>query len=240
MITLWNILFYKPLYNALVLLIENIPNHSLFIGVVILTIIVRLIISPLSYKALKTQIQNKKLQPDLKKIKETITDKKEQALKTFELYKKHGINPFSSFFLILIQFPIIIALYWVFKDGGVEFDHTLLYSFVSFPENITLTTFGIDLAQKSYLLAFLTGFTQYIHLSRSSSFKQDKNNENKTKQEEIMAMIGKSMKYTMPFMITIFSYIIGGAVSLYWVTSNIFMIIQETYIQKRLNKKKKK
>jgi YidC/Oxa1 family membrane protein insertase len=237
MITLWNTFFYKPLYNALVFLVDVVPDNSLFIAVIILTIIVRFIISPLSYKALKTQINTKALQPEINKIKETITDKQEQARATFALYKENGVNPFSSFFLILIQLPIILGLYWVFRDGGVEIDPTILYSFVPSPENINLQSFGIDLAQKSYILAFLTGLTQYIHISRSASFKQVDTGAKKTQQEEMMAMVGKSMKYTMPIMITIFAYIIGGAVALYWVTSNIFMIVQETVIQRRLKEK---
>ncbi|MCI5051429.1 MAG: YidC/Oxa1 family membrane protein insertase [Candidatus Pacebacteria bacterium] len=237
MIYLWNLLFYKPLYNSLVFLVDVLPNNSLFIAVIILTILVRLIISPLSYKAIRTQLKTKKLQPKLKEIKKTITDKQEQARKTLEVYKKEGINPFSSFLLILVQFPVIIALYWVFRDGGVEIDPELLYSFVSAPESISLTDFGIDLTQKSILLAGLTGLTQYIHLSLSASFKDMGGDQSdKTEQEQMMAMVGKSMKYTMPIMITIFAYIIGGAVALYWVTSNIFMIIQEKVIQNKLKK----
>ena len=238
MITLWNIIFYKPLYNGLVWLVDIIPDHSLFLAVVILTLLVRLIIAPLSYKALRTQLKTKALQPHLKAIKKTITDKQEQAKKTLEIYRENGVNPFSSFLLILVQFPIIIALYWVFKDGGVEIDPTLLYSFVPVPEFITKTTFGIDLAQKSYLLAFLAGFTQYIYLSLSSNFKNDTPVEDQSDQEKMMAMVGKSMKFTMPVMIAIFSYIIGGAVALYWVTSNIFMIAQERYLSHRLKKER--
>ena len=237
MIALWNTIFYNPLYNALVWLVDTLPNHSLFIAVIILTIIVRLIISPLSYKALKTQIKTKALAPKLKELKEKVTDKQEQARQTFALYKEHGVNPFSSFLLILVQFPVIIALYWVFKDGGIEINPEILYSFVSIPETIVSTFLGFDLAEKSYVLAFLTGFTQYIHLSRSASFKQTDTGGSQTDQEKMMAMVGKSMKYTMPVMITIFAYIIGGAVALYWVTSNVFMIIQEWYIQRRLKEK---
>lgn len=232
---LWTNIFYEPLYNALVFLVNALPQHSLFVAVIILTIIVRLIISPLSYKSIKTQLQTKALQPQLKKIKQEYPDKQEQAKKTLELYREYQVNPFSGFFLILIQFPIVIALYLVFRDGGVEIDPNLLYSFVSVPEHISLTTLGLDLAQKSYLLAFLTGFTQYIYLSISSAFRKDKNDTSeKTEQERMMAMVGSSMKYTMPIMITVFAYIIGGAVALYWVTSNVFMIIQELFIQKKL------
>lgn len=238
MITLWNIIFYKPLYNGLVALVDVVPNHSLFIAVVILTLLVRFIIAPLSYKALRTQLKTKALQPQLQSIKKNIADKQEQAKKTLEIYKENGVNPFSSFLLILVQFPIIIALYWVFKDGGVEVDPSLLYSFIPTPEFITKTSFGIDLAQKSYLLAALAGITQYIYLHLSSNFKPAEGVTEQSDQEKMMAMVGKSMKFTMPIMITIFSYIIGGAVALYWVTSNLFMIGQERYLARKLKQEK--
>lgn len=240
MITLWRILFYKPLYNGLVFLVDIVPEHSLFIAVVLLTLLVRLIISPLSYKSIKTQLKNKSLQPKLQEIKEKYTDKQEQGKKTLELYKKEGVNPFSSFLLMLVQLPIILALYWVFRDGGVEINAELLYSFVDMPEFITKDSFGFDLSQKSYVLAFLTGFTQFIYLSIASTMKKDPSLESKVKseQEQMMAMMGQSMKYIMPVMMTIFAYILGGALALYWFTSNVFMIIQELYIQKKLKIKK--
>lgn len=230
-------LFYKPLYNTLVFLVDSFPGHSLFFAVIILTIIVRLIISPLSYKSIKTQLQTKALQPKLRKIKEDYPDKQEQGKKTLELYREYGVNPFSGFLLLLIQFPIIIALYLVFRNGGVAIDPNILYSFISFPEEVSLVSFGFDLTQKSYFLAFLTGFSQYIYLSISSAFRKSHEDfSQQTEQERMMNMVGNSMKYSMPIMITIFAYITGGAVALYWATSNIFMIVQELYIQKKLKK----
>ena len=63
----------------------------------------------------------KKLEPELKKIKDNFKDKQEQAKKTMALYKENKINPFSGFFLILLQLPIILALYFVFFKG-LSFD----------------------------------------------------------------------------------------------------------------------
>ncbi len=235
MITLWKLLIYTPLYNTLIFFVDTVPHYSMFISVIILTIIVRLIIYPLSYKSIRTQIQTKKIQPELNKLKKDFPEKKEQAKKTLELYKKYGVNPFSSFLVMLVQLPIILALYWVFRDIGSGLDASLLYHFISEPASINLHTFGFDLTQKSYVLAFLTGATQFIYLSFSSSMKKDKSTQ-KTDQEKMMSMVGQSMKYTMPVMIAVFSYIIGGAVALYWVTSNVFMIFQEIYIQKKIKK----
>jgi YidC/Oxa1 family membrane protein insertase len=235
--TLWISLIYKPLYNILVFLVDYVYDHSMFISVIILTLFVRFIIYPLSYKSIKTQIQTKKIQPELNKIKKEITDKQEQARATMELYKKHDVNPFSGFLVMLIQLPIILALYWVLKDISDGLDTSLLYSFISEPKNINLTTFGFDLTKKSIILALLTGISQYIFLKKSTAMRQTKeDSHNKSEQEKMMAMVGQSMKYSMPIMITFFSYVVGGAVALYWFVSNVFMIFQEVSIQKKLEK----
>lgn len=238
MIALWKTLFYTPLYNSLVFLVDHVPNYSIFLSVIVLTIIVRFIIAPLSYKTIKTQLQTKKLQPKLNDIKKNITDKKEQAEKTLALYREYGVNPFSGILLMLIQLPIILALYWVFKDIGAGVDANTLYSFIQLPEYLNLNSFGFDLTQKSYVLAFLAGFTQYIFLAFSATMKKDPDDANKSESEKMMMMVGQSMKYTMPVMIAFFAYAIGGAVALYWITSNVFMIFQEMYIQKKLEKQK--
>ncbi len=236
--TLWMILFYKPLYNGLIFLVDHMPNYSMFLSVILLTIMVRFIIAPLSYKSIRTQLKTKALQPELKKIQKTFKDKQEQGRKTLELYKKHKVNPFSSFLLMLVQMPIILGLYWVFRDiaGGV--DPNMLYSFIQEPEMLNLQSFGMNLTEKSYLLAFLAGFTQYLYLNLSAAMKKDTNIKDQSEQEKMMSMVGQSMKFTMPIMITFFAFVVGGAVALYWVTSNVFMIFQELYIQKKLKKEK--
>jgi YidC/Oxa1 family membrane protein insertase len=233
MISLWNAIFYLPLYNALFFLVDILPQHSLFLAVVLLTIIVKFILWPLSYKAIRSQLKVKLLEPKLNDIKK-IQDRQEQAKKTLELYRENKVNPFSSFLLILVQLPIILALYWVFRDGGVTIDSNLLYPFVKEPSLINTVFFGFDLTQKSIILSFLTGFTQYYYLATATATKQSKLSETATDQEKTMYAFQKSMQYMMPIMITVFSYIVGGAVALYWLTSNIFMIVQERFVQKKL------
>jgi YidC/Oxa1 family membrane protein insertase len=233
MISLWNAIFYLPLYNALSFLVGILPQHSLFLAVVLLTILVKFILWPLSYKAIRSQLKVKLLEPKLGEIRK-IEDKQEQAKKTLELYRENKVNPFSSFLLILVQLPIILALYWVFRDGGVTIDPSLLYSFIKEPASINTVFLGFDLTQKSIILAFLTGFTQYYYLATATATKQNKLSETATDQEKTMYAFQKSMQYMMPVMITVFSYIVGGAVALYWLTSNIFMIVQERFVQKKL------
>ena len=239
----WHLVFYKPLYNVLVWLVTNLPFHSMFFAIVILTIVVRIILYPFSYKSLKTQIQMSRVKGKLKEIQEKYEDKQEQARKTMELYREHKINPFSSFLTILVQLPLIIALYKVFRDFATKgFDSTLLYHFVNAPETITLHQFGIDLTGKSIALAILVGVSQYFYLHISSKMRKEVEkkagveNIKKSSHEKMIESLGSSMKYTMPFFVGFISYIAGSALSLYWFVSNLFLLGQEIVIHKRVER----
>ncbi len=236
---IWYILFYQPLYNALIFFVQVLPFHSMFLAVIILTIIVRIILYPLSYKAVKTQIGMQLMKGEMKEIQERYKeDKQEQAKKTMELYRKYGVNPFSSFLVMLVQFPLIIALYKVFIDFskyGIKED--VIYPFITKPEMVNFSSFGVHLAEKSIVLALLVGISQYFYFRVSEKVKEQfQTGEKESVKDDPMQMVGKSMKYTMPIIVTIFSYMLGGALALYWFVSNLFLIAQEWYIGKRMLK----
>ena len=93
---LYHTFFFDPLYNALVLLFTILPWADAGIIVVLLTILVRLVIFPLSKKAVLTQVKMSEIAPELAKIKEQYKDKtEEQARQTLALYREKGVNPFS-------------------------------------------------------------------------------------------------------------------------------------------------
>lgn len=87
------------------------------IAVVVLTVLVKIILYPFQTKSIKSQIELKQIQPEIDKIKEKFPNKEDQARETFALYKERKINPFSGCLLVLVQIPIIIALYQVFIRG---------------------------------------------------------------------------------------------------------------------------
>lgn len=130
---MFNTFLYEPLYNTLIFLIGILPGHSVGLAIIILTVAVKFFILPLTHKSTKSQAKMKKIEPEAQKLRDKHkNNKQEQAKQIMELYKKHGVNPFSSCLLMIIQLPIILALYWVFYkgfNGGV--DPTLLYSFIS-------------------------------------------------------------------------------------------------------------
>ena len=230
---LWNELFYNPLYNALVFLISAVPWHDVGLAVIILTLVVKLILFPLSKKSIISQVKMKKLDPELKKIKENFKDKQEQAKKTMALYKENKINPFSGFLLILIQLPIIFALYFVFFKG-LSFNENILFSFIKVPQDINFNFLGlIDMHSKSLFLGILAGLTQFIQTKISiQAAKPD--SADKSFKGELMKSMHLQMKYVLPVFIGFVAYQISAAVALYWVTSNIFTIGQELFVVRKI------
>ncbi len=226
---LWNTLLYKPLYNGLIFLMSVIPGASVGLAVIILTIIVRLIIFPFTHKSIKVQRKMRELEPELQKIREKYKDKQEQAKQTMELYKKHETNPFSGCITVLIQLPILIALFLVFQSGFAE-NASLLYSFVNYPAQLSPNFLGINLYEKSYILAVLVGVSQYLYTVLSLP-KTAKAGKGASFQQEFARSMNIQMRYVFPVLFVFFSLSIPAAVALYWVTTNIFSIGQELFVR---------
>ena len=232
---IWDVALYKPLLNILAFLVSVVPWGDLGLAVVILTIIVKTALFPLSQKSIESQAKMNLLAPELKKIKESGLSKEEQAKKTFELYKIHKTNPFSGCLLILVQIPIIFALYYVFYKG-INFDGTYLYSFIKVPENINTNFLGlIDISAKNLLiLSILTGVSQFFqaYFMPKPIISGEKNG---SFQDSFAKSMNMQMKYVFPFIVAFISYSLSGAVALYWITSNIFAIGQQLYANKKKN-----
>src|SRR3989338_7381476 len=168
MIALWNSLVYEPLYNVLILLVGVLPSHSVGGAIILLTIIVKLALYPLTGKSIRAQRAMKELEPELKRIREENKgDREKQSRKMMELYQTRGVSPFSGCLPVLIQIPIILGLYWVFFKGLTVVNSEILYGFVSGPETLDMHFLLFDLAAKSLLLAAIAGITQYFQTDLS-------------------------------------------------------------------------
>ena len=231
---MFHTIFYLPLYNALIFLTGSLWG-SLGLAVVALTLIVKFILAPLSHKSIVSQIEQKKLQPLIEDLKKKYPDQKEQSVKMMELYKEHKTNPFAGCLLIILQLPVIIALYRVFLAGATVIS-TDLYSFVHAPVNVNAMFLGMDMAAKgSIILAVLAGLSQFLQMYLSPAMQNTPASPaTGDPKMDMMNSMTKSMKYTMPIMIAVFAYAVPGAVALYWVISNIFMIAQERFVMMRM------
>ncbi len=232
----WNTLLYQPLLNALAFLVSVIPGGDVGIAVIVLTILVKLLLFPLSQKSIESQAEMNILAPELNKIKASGASKEDQARQTFELYKKHKVNPFSGCLLVLIQIPIIFALYFVFYKG-ISFEGNLLYSFIKMPTNLNMSFLGlIDVSQKSVILAILAGASQYLQALFLPKPAASANTGAAISFSESFAKsMHVQMKYVFPVIVGFIAYSISGAVALYWVTSNLFMVGQQIYVKKEKN-----
>src|ERR1041385_5619335 len=136
---IFSTIFYNPLYNGLILLLGLFPFIDVGIAIIIFTIIVKLILFPLSRKSARTQVLMRRYQGELAAIKEKNKgDRQKEAEATMQFYREKKINPFSGIVLLLIQFPILIALYWVFLKGGLPTVHPeILYPFIHAPAHVS-------------------------------------------------------------------------------------------------------
>ena len=231
---IWNAVLYQPLINALAFLVSVIPGGDVGLAVIILTILVKLILFPLSQKSIESQAEMNILTPELNKIKASGASKEEQAKQTFELYKKHKTNPFSGCLLVLVQIPIIFALYYTFLKG-IKFDSGLLYSFIHVPAKMNMLFLGIlDISAKSLPLAILAGVSQFLqahYMPKPAPSTATGGNFS----DSFAKSMQMQMKYVFPFLIAWIAYSVSGAVALYWITSNLFMVGQQIYVKKEKN-----
>lgn len=236
---LFHIIFYQPLYNGLILLTAVLPWFDVGVIIILFTILIKFILFPLSKKATITQLEMKDLEPELKKIKEKYKDNsQEQAKKTMELYRSRKVNPFSSLFVVLLQLPIIFALYFVFLRGGLpQVDSSLLYSFIPQPDGVNMNFFGlINIAEKSLVLAFLAGLSSFFQ-ARFSAPVPPTTKAGVSFRDDLARGMSMQMRYVLPVIVFFISYSISGVIALYWSTSNIFTIAQEFYFRRKYNKK---
>lgn len=236
MANLFHTFISDPFYNGLVLLMNLLPSLDAGVIIIIFTIIVKLVLLPLTIKSTKSQLQLKNSEKDLREIKEKYKDKEEQSRRLIEYYKVKGINPFSTFFILLIQLPILIGLYQVFlKSGLPEINKEILYYFVKVPESINMVFLHyINISEKSLLLAYIAGATGYLQMDMASSGNTPTSDG--TAQAEFARAMAVNMKDFFPVLIGIIAYSVSSAVALYLITSNIFAIFQEYYIKKKYHK----
>ncbi len=223
---IFNLIFVYPLLNLLVFFYNYIPD----IGVVIIliTVLVRLILLPSFHKSLKHQRALSALQPKMHEIREKYKDDKEaQAKATMELYKVHKVNPLSSCLPLLIQLPILIGLYQVFRQslGGQELHG--IYNFIHVPESINPIFLGwLNLSHPNIIMAVIAGLLQYF-LSKISLPPQQQNADQMTK------MLSYQTLYFLPLLTIIFGAQFPAGLTLYWIVTTLFGIGQQYYILRK-------
>jgi len=234
---LYNTLLHNPFYNLLILFSFLLPNQDLGLAIIALTLLVKGLLFPLSHKSIKTQAKMRELEVPMKEIKEKYkNDNQQQAVKVMNLYKEHGVNPFSGIFLLLIQIPIILSLYFVFREG-VNLLSPDIYAFIPKPETVNSMFLGlVDIAKPSYVLAVLVGVTQFFQAKFSVQPlpKQEKKKDAPPSfQDEFAKSMQLQVKYFLPVFIGFIATKLNAGISLYWITNNLISIVHELFVKKK-------
>ena len=230
-------IFFNPIYNVYVVLVNIIPGHDLGLAIILLTVLFKLAIYPLYRQAILTSLRLKEINPQLEELKKRYKDDKTlQAKKMMELYKSNNINPLSGFWVIIVQIPIFLTLFYVFR-GDITAHFSSLYSFVPAPTVFNKLFLGIfDLsANKNYLFAVLTGLTQYYQtkLTLPAPSPAPINGGERSFADDFGRSMNTQMLYVMPVIIVFVSATVPAAVCLYWIASNTMSIVLELVYRKK-------
>jgi YidC/Oxa1 family membrane protein insertase len=233
---IYTAILYQPILNIFVLL-YNYLGHDVGVVILLITILVRLALYPLTSSSIKAQKSLQELQPKLEELKKKhAKDQQGLAQATMELYKTNKVNPFASCLPLLIQLPILIALYSVLRDGLASNNIAAhLYSFVHDPGKINPVTFGIfDLSHPNYILAVLAGVAQFLQARTMMRKSAPKVAAEGSKDENMMAMMNKQMLYVMPVMTIIIGIKLPAGLTLYWVFTTLLMLLQQWLVNKKM------
>lgn len=234
--TFFNTILYQPLLNLLILLYVYLPGNDFGVAVIVFTLLIKIILSPTSLKAARSQRALAKLQPRIKEIQQKYkNDKAKQSQAMMEIYKQGKINPLSGCLPIFIQLPILIALYQVFLRGlQSETLKASLYKFVPYTSLANLTFLGIiDLTKSNIFLALVAGVLQFFQSKLSLSFTKPKQADDKAKKKGFSSMMQSQMLYFFPILTVFIVWKFGSIIGLYWIVSALFSIGEQYIIKKR-------
>jgi len=236
MISFFHAILYVPIYNLLIFFVDIVPNGDVGIAVILVTLVVKLILSPFSISAMKTQRRMKFVEPQMKEIREKYKDDREkQALETLALYKNNGIRPFSSILVMILQLPVIIALYYVFRHEHLLSPNTsLIYHFVALPTHISPLFLGIFATTGHVIvLAIIAAIFQFIQAYVTIPVPEKPKGTSGSSTEDFARAMSIQSRFILPLLIAVIAYT-AGALALYFITSSIFSIIQEYYVRYQL------
>jgi len=230
----FNIILYQPLFNALIFFYQYLPGHDFGLAVIILTLFIRLLLYPLMAQSIKAQKILTDLQPKIQEVQQKYkNDKEKQAREIMEIYQKEKINPFGGCLPLLVQLPILIALYRVFWHGFQTEQLAYLYSFISSPGYINTYFLGIiDLGKTSIILAVLAGICQFFQ-TKMMTPKTKKSQKKEDQMAKFSDMMQKQMLYFMPFFTVFILWKLPAALALYWIVTALFSIVQQYLIFKK-------
>ena len=221
--------------------LESIGYPSYGLAIVLMTIIIKIVLFPLTKKQIESTRAMMKIQPKMDEIRKKYkNDPTRLNQELAKLYKENNMNPLAGCLPLLIQMPILFGMYYSIR--GLKDHHEVLGSFLWVPEISKSTNEiieGLSFTDPQYLLAFVlpivSAFTTYIQAKQT----MPKKNPNDKQQDGVMGMMqGQMMTYFMPLLIGVWSITFPSALVIYWITMNIMQIAQQAYVNKQMDSKR--
>ncbi len=202
------------LYNLTTVI--GLPSYAL--AIILLTVIIKVVLYPLTKKQMRSMVMMQKLAPEIEKIQKKYKNKDPQKMqqKIMELYKEHDVNPMSGCLPILIQLPILIALYRAL----------LHYEFINPAHAHFIWIETLKHPDPFYILPVLAALTTFMQSKLVSNTSSQLNPS--------AAQTQKIMMYLMPLMIGWIATTLPAGLSLYWVVYNIVSAAQQYYINRQI------
>ncbi|MDP7477364.1 MAG: YidC/Oxa1 family membrane protein insertase [Candidatus Peribacteraceae bacterium] len=232
----------KPLLNLLIFIASITPGYSLGIAIIIVTILVKLLLFVPTQHAMEGQRKMQAIQPKMDALKAKHKDNPQKLQEeTMKIWKENKVNPMQSCLPMLIQFPILIGLFFTIRDGSVlALSQHLLYApYQDLSWTFGMQFLGLDLAKPNvYILPPMLMIMQFYQMKLSFAInkkKQEKSGVKKKDGEKAtqQEMQQKMMQYGLPLMIGFFAIRFPAAVSLYWGVSTVFAIFQQLYVNRK-------
>jgi len=239
----FNLVFFHPILNLLVWLYVTLPGNDIGIAIIVLTIIIKILLYPLTHLQIKQQRAMQDLQPKIEEIRRRLKDDKEkQASELMALYQKEKVNPAASCLPLLVQLPVFIALYHALSVGLASQGLNQLYPFVPNPQTIQTMFLGLfDLTKPNYVLAIAAALVQFwqtkmILKPPAATVMMPPPEVAKTEgaQDESMTVImNKQMTYMMPIMTAVIGFSLPGGLTLYWLVMSLLTVAQQYIVMRR-------
>ena len=225
MVDIWNIAILNPMLNGLIALSEMcFKNFGL--AIIVLTVAVRLVLTPLTYRQTQSTKAMQLLQPKLQEIqKKYARDQQKMQQEVMRLYKEAGINPLGCMWPMLIQMPIWIALYQSIMQALAATPENLLilsqhlypWDMVGHAIPLNEEFLGLRLSQPdpTLIFAILVGVTMWVQQKMVTPPPTDAQQQQMSSMTTLM----------MPLMFSFFTLSFPSGLALYWVVSNIIGIL---------------
>lgn len=234
---IYHTFLYQPIYNILVGMYALLPWADFGVAIILVTLLMKLALYPLSQKQIVSQKKMQDLQPKIKDLQKRHKDnKEEQAKKMMELYKEHNVNPVTGCLPLIVQLLFFIALYRVIINiSQDQFTASVadLYSFVPDPGAINHFFLGfLDLTVPNITLAIVTALAQWWQMKMILGKQVAQKAQGGSQEADFTQIMNKQMLYVTPAISLFIGVTFPAALALYWLTSTVFMLVQQTILLK--------